>query len=115
MNELMLHSGGQIISYDDLKAIPTPPSTATWTPIPHFELLDGIKGQLEMDQLVITREVLAISHGAQGLPGDRFFGLLEIEGQDQNYSLTVGVRNSHDRVIVAGLCVGSHVMVCSYA
>ena len=113
MNDLMLHHSGQILSYEDLKAVPTPLATATWTPIPHFELLDGIKRQLAMDHLVITREVLAISHGALGTPGDRFFGLLEIQSQDQNYSLTIGVRNGHDRSIVAGLCVGSQVFVCS--
>lgn len=113
MNELMLHRGGQILNYEDLKAVPTPPATATWTPIPHCELLDGIKSQLLMDHLVITREVLAISHGALGTPGDRFFGLLEIKSQSATYNLTIGLRNAHDRAYTAGLCVGSHVFVCS--
>ena len=66
-----------------------------------------------MDHLVITREVLAISNGALGMPGDRFFGLLEIQSENESYALTVGVRNSADRSFPAGLCVGSKVFICS--
>ena len=113
MNEIMLHSGGEFLSYESLKAVPTPPATATWTPIAHFELLDGIKRQLAMGHLIITREVLAISRGALGTPADRFFGLLEIQSENESYGLTVGVRNSNDRSFPAGLCVGSKVFICS--
>ena len=37
MNSIILHTGSKEISYEDLKEIPTPEPSQTWTPIPHVE------------------------------------------------------------------------------
>jgi hypothetical protein len=113
MNDLMLHSGGQILNYEELKAVPTPPATATWTPIPHALLFHAVRAEITAAGLLISRESLAISHGKSGIYGDRFFGLVEIQDETRaDYHLVVGLRNSHSREYPIGLCVGSHVLIC---
>ena len=53
---------------------------------------------------------------AHGLTHDgaRYFGLLQVAGQDAegDFGLVVGLRNSHDKVFPAGLVVGALVFVC---
>lgn len=113
MNGLLLHSGGDEVTFEDLQSIPTPPATSTWTPIPHAALLAAVRNEMTAAGLQIERESLAVSNAAKGSFGDRFFGLLEMRGDNETFSVTVGVRNGHDRALVAGLCVGSRVFVCS--
>lgn len=113
MNGLLLHSGGTEVTPEELAMIPTPRATDTWTPIPHASLLSAVRNEMTGAGLVIERESLAVSNVAKGSFGDRFFGLLEMRGDGEVFSVTVGIRNGHDRSIVAGLCVGSRVFVCS--
>ena len=112
MSGVILHCGGQEIPYEQLKEIPTPEPTNTWTPIPHVELLDSVKREVTSSGLTIQKEVLAVSNGSGGAFGDRFFGLLDIKSEDSAFNLALAIRNSCDRSVVAGLCVGSHVFVC---
>lgn len=112
MNSIILHNGSYEVSYDDLQTVRTPEASPTWTPIPHTELLDAVRSEVLGSGLVIQREMLALSNARTGLYGDRFFGLLEIAGDDGVYSLTIAVRNSHAKEFPAGLCVGSKVLVC---
>ena len=111
-SSVLIHTGGNEVTYDDLQKIGTPPATDTWTPIPHAALLSAVRSEMIGAGLVIQRESLAVSSSAKGTFGDRFFGLMEMRGDDEVFGLTIGVRNSHDRSIVAGLCVGSRVFVC---
>lgn len=113
MGDLLLHRGGREVSEVELAAVPIPPATPTWTPIPHHELLSAVRREINASGLVIARQQLALSHSALGAEGDRFFGLLEIQSPNETYATTIGVRNSSDRSFPAGLCVGSRVFVCS--
>lgn len=109
----ILHGGNsREVTYEELEQVPTPEPTPTWTPIPHAALLDSVRKEITLGDLAIQREVLVISSSKTGVLGDRFFGLLEIENPGATYRLAVAVRNSHDRTFVAGLCMGSRVMVC---
>src|SRR5205807_1578946 len=46
--------------------------------------------------------------------GQRYFGLLQIVNGTfhDDYSLIMGIRNSHDKAFPAALCLGSGVFVC---
>jgi hypothetical protein len=114
MNGTLLHGKGEVVNRDELAMVLAPLATRTYTPIPHVELLDAVKREVTSSGLVVAEETLSLSHARNGCYGDRFFGLLEIEGEaDLDFHTTVGLRNSHDRVIPCGLCVGSRVLVCS--
>ena len=114
MNATLLHGNGDEVSYDELKAVPVPEATKTYTPIPHVELLNAVTREVTSSGLMIAHQTLALSHSRSGNYGDRFFGLLEIEGENgQGFRTAVGLRNSADRVFPCGLCVGSRVLICS--
>lgn len=108
-NGLTLHCGAHEVPREVLDSVPTPESTQSWCPIPHADLLGGIQGTLECAGYRVTSEAHALAKD-----GARYFGLLEIvNGHAQrDYSLVVGLRNSHDKSIPAGLVIGSKVFVC---
>lgn len=104
---LLLHCGAARADIETVQAVPVPPATQTWHPIPHHRLLDGVKDQMVRSGLVITDEAHALSH-----QGQRYFGLIQVANLDSTFNLVVGLRNSHDKRFLAGLVVGSRVTVC---
>ena len=111
MQTLDLRIGGGDVSVDRgaLEAVVTPPDTKSWFALPHHRLLDQVDRTLQSSGLKIVAERHVLAH-----EGARYFGLLQVsDGREQDYSLVIGLRNSHDKSIVAGLAVGSGVHVCS--
>lgn len=113
MSNLLLHNGTTEVTRDELTAVVTPEPTPTWTPIPHVELLDAVTREVTASGLIIQSQSLALSNPSGAVIGARFFGLMEIHGNSGDYGMVIGIRNSHDQRFNAGLCVGSHVFVCS--
>jgi hypothetical protein len=104
---LILHAGAKHVERAQLEAVATPRATATWQPIPHWELLTNVEQTLERSGLHVTKE----QHGV-GRGGARYFGLLEVANGNSDFGLVVGLRNSHDQSFPAGLVVGARVFVC---
>jgi hypothetical protein len=106
---LMLHCGANSVSRDTIEMCPTPDSSDTWVPIPHKELLSRVEN-------VVRERGLSIIGEAHGLTHDnaRYFGMLQVaNGQNEDdYSLVLGVRNSHDKSFPAALALGAGVFVC---
>ena len=109
MLNLMIHAGSQAVGRDAVAASPTPQPTRTWQPIPHGRLLGLTVDTLERNGLKVVNQAHALSRD-----GNRYFGLLEVRnGQPvEDYSLVIGLRNSHDQSYPAGLVIGSSVLVC---
>jgi len=103
---LCLHSGANIVELECLRETTTPEATATWTPVPHFTLLNRVKNALQASGQVVKSEEHALYKG-----GDRYFGLLHLDSTNGSNTV-VGVRNSHDRTFPAGLSMGNRVFVC---
>src|SRR5262245_43024682 len=70
---LMLHAGANHVSREQVGAVPVPPRTATWVPIAHDRLLNGVQSTLERTGF----QVLSEAHGLTR-DGARYFGLLQI-------------------------------------
>ncbi len=109
---MLLHCGGQVVDRDTVFDVPTPFPTDTWFPLPHHELINEVEGQLVTAGFDITGEAHGLSHD-----GARYFGVLGVtvpgqEDGDRDYSWIVGLRNSHDKSIPAGLVAGVRVLVC---
>jgi len=109
MNGLCLHCGGNEVERDRLTLVPTPEATETWFPIPHAALLSQVEDKLKRTGLQIVNQAHALGH-----EGNRYFGLLEVRTgtNPDDFSLVIGVRNSHDMSFPAGLVLGSRVLVC---
>jgi hypothetical protein len=53
---LLAHCGAQYIDRECLRALETPPATDTWTPIPHYDLIVALEGQLKARGISIVKE-----------------------------------------------------------
>lgn len=106
---LSLHAGALSATREEVLAVHTPEATETWQPVPHATLLDGVISRLESIGLKVRRE----QHGLQG-NGARWFGVFDLEARSGNdeYSLSVGLRNSHDMSMAAAAIMGARVWLC---
>ena len=109
MANLLMHCGGSEVTRDDIANAPTPERTNTWVPVAHSRLLELAQSTIEAQGYSVTNE----SHGLWG-EGARYFGLFELANGHaaDDYSLVLGLRNSHDKTFPASLALGSQVLVC---
>ncbi|MBK3666188.1 DUF932 domain-containing protein [Bradyrhizobium diazoefficiens] len=105
---LNLHSGGELVTYDQLRAVPVPAATDTHLPLPHHELVEMVRFTLNYHGHEIIEEHHAIDH-----EGMRYFGLMTLRSSYGDYADTLGLRNSNDRSFPIGVAFGSKVFVCS--
>jgi hypothetical protein len=112
---LILRCGAERVEREQVNAVLAPEATATYTPLPHSGLIDLVTQNIRTAGYEITGEAHALTK-----EGARYFGLFEIEPTREeltglvnaDYSLVLGLRNSHDKSLPAGLVLGSQVLVC---
>jgi hypothetical protein len=104
---LCLHAGARIIEPEVLREVHTPEPTTTWTPVPHFNLVNAVRGALTDSGAEIVKEEHALYRD-----GARYFGLLHLGENNDGGNTVVGIRNSHDKTFPAGLSLGNRVFVC---
>ena len=89
--------------------VTTPKPTLTWTPLPHSRLMDSVEDQLRKRGYRIHDSTCLLTHG-----GNRFLGTVSISNRENlGYRRMVGLKNSHDKSLAAGLVAGARVTVCS--
>jgi hypothetical protein len=122
----MLHTGAQEVQREDIRNFPSPPAVETlrtgktkgvsiWQPIDHEFLVRYTEKALQNQGFEITERQFGMTP-----QGDRFFGLMEITGNDldgngpteRGYSRLLGLRNSYDKSFAAGIACGARVFVC---
>lgn len=106
---LILHCGAHQVPREELHRVTMPRRTATWQPLPHHDLLSLVEHTLPRYGMRVVEQAHALTHD-----GMRYFGLLQIANGSQHpdYSWVLGLRNSHDKRLPAGLVLGSQVLVC---
>lgn len=122
-SNLMLHCGARHVSYDDLDGMPMPRATRTFTPIAHKLLVDRTLDGLKRHGFEVATAKYGVADGSNrgrdrhaggGMPQARFFGTLDLRhplGGD-DVCLAMGLRNSVDKSLTAGICAGERVFVC---
>lgn len=116
MSKLITHCGANHVSLDRLAASYTPPperigGSRPYVPIPHYELLTLVRNTAENFGLYIAEEQFALRDVGE-MPDAEFFGLLRLVSKTTDFATMIGLRNSHSKTLVAGLCVGSYVFIC---
>jgi len=123
---MMLHCGAKEISREDIPNIACPEAVTTvrdgkngavesvWQPVEHEFLVRYTEQNLQNQGWEITQSQYATTP-----MGNRFFGLMEITGKDLDgngadgeYSRLLGLRNSFDKSMTAGIACGAKVIVC---
>jgi hypothetical protein len=110
MKGLILHCGAQAKSRDEVFLVPTPEATDTYVPLSYESFLTRIEKQLAVENIKITEEQFALSKS-----GQRMFGLLGLEMPGNavaGYRCVLGLRNSYDKSVSSGVCIGANVFVC---
>lgn len=109
------HTGSERITVNDLATIPTPEPTATWKPIPHFDIPNMIENSILARHWQFAdpknKFDLAVTPDNR-----RLFGVanLVIPGNEYNneFGLAMGFCNSHDKTLALRLAAGTRVFVC---
>jgi hypothetical protein len=110
MKGLMLHCGGQLKTKEEVFAVPAPPATATYVPLPYESLITRIEKQLSFEGITVTEERLALAKD-----GQRLFGLMALTMPGlvtSDYGCVLGLRTSYDRSFANGVSIGASVFVC---
>jgi hypothetical protein len=108
---LMVHTGGRHRTREELAALPTPPGTDTWKPVPHYELVESLIEGLTTHGITITREEYATS----GRDDARLFGVVDLLIPDvavPDFGMSLGIRGSNDRSLAIQATAGARVFVC---
>ena len=108
MQNLILHCGANKVSRSDLKDIPIPIKTSTYTPVPHVQIAELVTQEAQKNGYAIVSEEYGLSKS-----GEKMFGVLRFhpEGHPE-YTRALGFRNSHDKSMAVGLTAGLSVLVC---
>ena len=107
-SQLIAHAGARVVSLEELESVEAPPSTDTWFPIRHSQVLHSAIETLGEAGFHVHRNQLALSRSDA-----RFFGVLDLVAPIANgVNLAVGIRNSVDRSLPISFCAGTRVFVC---
>ena len=110
-NELWNHAGSVEVDYDDLRQIPTPEDTSTYTAIGHADMAETL--YKHADRLMEPKDFyLAGQKYLVSKNGDRMFFIHSYRNGDTGMQLALAGRNSLDKSMLAAIAVGSRVIVC---
>lgn len=93
---------------DHYEFYPQVPTTRTHYPLPHIDFYYNASRVLREIGIGILTESFGLSPQR-----DRLFMWLETDVEVNGLPLCIGGRNSYDKSMSAGLCVGTKIMVCS--
>jgi hypothetical protein len=101
--------GGWTATKADLAAVPVPPETESYVPVPYPRFVEEVELHIPRFNLTIVKEEFALAK-----EGNRMFGILTClaPGEGKDYALAIGLRNSLDRTLSVGLCCGHKTFVC---
>jgi len=123
---MLMLSHAREISRDQLRHVPTPDPTSTWTPVPHIDVVETVTELAAKRGLRIRSERFAVVVGALhpqpgiqiDLTGARLFGSMDfapVPGMPFPAGCTpsAGIRNSHDKTFALSILSGARVFVCA--
>ena len=103
---LVAHSGATYIDREGLRALETPPGTDTWTPIPHYDLMVALEGQLKARGINIIKEQFAVQVA-------KLFGVIDTDYQvTEEGGAAIGIRTANDKSLALQLAIGYRVFIC---
>lgn len=102
MSSLVAHRGSVIVPYGNLNQYgKVPEKTKTYTPVPHKFLVETILETIDKTDARFSVETAVNNNGNQ------LFGVVKFDD-----GRAIGFRNSYDKSLALGMCVGSRVFVC---
>src|SRR4051812_41004200 len=109
---LMTTAGGVRRTREELRELTTPEGTASWRPVPHYDLVSSMAEGLEAAGIQIIGEAYTTS----GRGDAKLFGIMDLVVPDVNepdYAMAIGIRGSNDKSMAISAVAGARVLVCS--
>ena len=107
-SKLISHVDTDLVTRDQLRAIPMPATTSTFKPIPHIELVESLEGILSRNRMSIAKEQFAIRRD-----GSALFGVLNLSySESADGTAALGLRTANDKTMSIQICAGLTVFVC---
>lgn len=102
------HTRSELVTRQELMAIPPPSGTATWRPVAHGDLVLAIDRQLRARGIGIRKERFAVQR-----EGARLFAVLDLTLETtEEFTAAMGIRTANDRSMALEIAVGIKVFVC---
>ena len=96
------------VKLEELKDIEMPKGTHSYVPISHYDLAMNVGSIAEK---IIDKELHSQRYGI-ARNGQHMFGTLTYKEEDSEMGVSIGFRNSYDKSMSVGICVGAKVFVC---
>jgi|TARA_R110002060_G_scaffold26298_1_gene35810 hypothetical protein len=96
------------VTVGELEKVATPAPDGIWNPIPHTQLLGMVRNKIEDIGMKVIGEDHILSRF-----GQRYFGMLWVNVENDQSTKMIGVRNAHDKSVAAAICGGEQVTVCA--
>jgi Domain of unknown function (DUF932) len=107
-SSLMTHRGSVRVTKQELYNIPVPPSTDTFRPVKHSDLVNLLGDLLRSRGLTITKEEYAVQK-----QGNLLFGVLDFSWEESDvHTASLGLRTPNDKSFALHLVAGGRVTVC---
>ena len=107
-SKLISHVDTDLVTRDQLRAIPMPATTSTFKPIPHIELVESLENVLQQSRMTIAKEQFAIRRD-----GSALFGVLNLSySESADGTAALGLRTANDKTMSIQICAGLTVFVC---
>lgn len=97
-----------ILQENQVRIVPLPAKTESYTPIPHGQMIDVIRECMRNNNLPITSTKFVSSNS-----GNKMIGEFRFDQDDNELGGSVIFRNSYDKSVAAAITIGSIVLVCS--
>ncbi len=110
MLNFVIHCGGEHLTREELRTVPTPAPTGTHFPVAYDAYVDMIEDSFDRVGLKFGDTAFATNreHG-------QFFGMAEVKGltmKQNDWATVCGFRGSHDKSLARSLVIGDQVFVC---
>ncbi|QDP51217.1 MAG: hypothetical protein Unbinned1068contig1001_11 [Prokaryotic dsDNA virus sp.] len=103
----------------DVRMVPVPETTRSYTPMPHGDLIDTIDQQLKhhLPQYYIADKQYGLAREGQQLFGlmtlkKHSCDVIDAEIVEDDIDLSIGFRNSYDKSMSVGIVGGAKVFIC---
>jgi len=107
MQGLMVHTGAEKLTREQLVTILPPEGTSTFKPLQHSDLVDEVLEALARRQLSVVHDEYAVSDD-----GMKLFGVLDLTTSSNDFRFSIGIRNANDKSMRFGMVSGMRVFVC---
>jgi hypothetical protein len=100
---------GPRVTIEDIKRIPVPQSTRTYTAVPYVDLIGMMKDEIENQSLTIVEEEYSMSK-----EGKKLFGVMTLEDKiSPNTNFMLALRSSYDKSLTNEAYSGEKCFVCT--